>query len=102
MAFSTLTVSDGIHYKNVPLGFSWTTFFFGPIPAFVRGDWMVAIILLVMCILTFNVAGMIVAFFYNRVYLSSLFARGYKVVDCPVGVSTATVCKYLGVKSLPS
>ena len=48
-------------------GFSWTTFFFGPFPAFFRGDIVVGLVITVLNILTFGVAGFIWAFFYKVV-----------------------------------
>ena len=75
--------------KASPLGFSWTTFFFGFLAPLFRGDWLGS--LGVFCVL--SVAGyavspvtvlvfqIIVAVFYNYIYISRLLAKGYEVYD---------------------
>jgi hypothetical protein len=47
--------------KNAPVGFSWTTFFFGPIPALTRGDIIGAFVLLILFFIAFgfSVFGMV-------------------------------------------
>lgn len=41
-------------YKNAPIGFSWTTFFFGALPSLCRGDWLNALIIFI-AFLTSNI-----------------------------------------------
>lgn len=63
--------------RFAPIGFSWTTLFFGPFPALLRGHWIAAIFIAVCCFFTFGLAGIVFAFFYNRWYYSSLINDGY-------------------------
>ncbi|MGQ2286611.1 DUF2628 domain-containing protein [Leuconostoc suionicum] len=73
------------NFKQVKVGFSWTVFFFGFFPALFRGDWKwLSIILLVdiaLAIFTFGIGsgifGIIMAFFYNKLYITDLLASGY-------------------------
>jgi hypothetical protein len=67
--------------KSGVIGFSWTTFFFGGFPAMFRGDWIFGLILIVLNILTFGVAGLIAAFVYNKHYTTKLIEQGYELAD---------------------
>ena len=40
MAYATIYLTNGIEIKKAPVGFSWTTFFFGGWPAIFRQDWL--------------------------------------------------------------
>jgi len=100
MAYAKMMVSNGIEVKKVPLGFSWTMFFFGGFPPLFRGDWMWGIGMLVACALTSGFAGIIGAFFYNKMYAKSLFEKGYKVTELPAGYTEDHVKNYLGYAKL--
>jgi hypothetical protein len=63
------------------IGFSWTTLFFGGLPALFRGDWIMGLILVLLSILTLGVAGLIAAFMYNKHYTSKLVESGYVFAD---------------------
>ena len=80
MAFATITFKSktGI-VKDAPVGFSWTTFFFGFFPALIRGDWLWAVIIFATSFVTLGVAALVFAFIYNRLYIQSLLKQGYKV-----------------------
>ena len=82
MAFATITFKSktGI-VKEAPVGFSWTTFFFGFFPALIRGDWKWALIMFIVGFITFGLAYIIFAFIYNRLYLQDLLKKGFKVKD---------------------
>ncbi|HEY0524287.1 MAG TPA: hypothetical protein VGD08_12915 [Stellaceae bacterium] len=62
-------------------GFSWTTFFFGGLPAMFRGDWLMGLILVVLQFLTWGISGLIAAFVYNKHYTTKLIERGYRFAD---------------------
>ena len=63
-------------------GFSWTTLFFGPIPAFFRGDIATAVMLAAGSTFSFWLSSIIWAFIYNKKYTIALLERGY-LFDAP-------------------
>ena len=75
--------------KEVPEGYSWTTFFFGFLPALFRGDlkWAAIIFIAALAIgaITLGFGGLLVGpifgFFYNKVYTRDLIEKGYEPVD---------------------
>ena len=72
--------------KEIKLGFSWTTFFFGFFVTLVRGDWKWFLILLgteVVLTVTGLIGFMPVlmigfSFFYNKLYAKDLYDKGYR------------------------
>lgn len=72
--------------KDVKIGFSWTTFFFGFFPALFRGDLKWAAIMFITAVavgaLTFGfgawVPGIIFSFIYNKIYIKELLEKGYR------------------------
>jgi len=80
MAFANLQLKDsnGIG-KNAPVGFSWTTLFFGFFPALIRGDWLYGIIMLGAAMITAGISTIVFAFIYNKIYIQNLIKAGYKV-----------------------
>ncbi|MDQ0221202.1 DUF2628 domain-containing protein [Peribacillus cavernae] len=75
--------------KDVKLGFSWTTFFFGFFPALFRGDLKWATIMFVIAALAgvftlgFGawIPGIIFSFVYNKIYVKDLLEKGYRPAD---------------------
>jgi len=71
--------------KNVKVGFSWTTFFFGFLPALFRGDLKWAVIMLLIAAIigsfTFGIGATVVSivfsFIYNKIYIKGLLEKGY-------------------------
>ena len=86
MAHSTLYMRNphtGL-MREAPVGFSWTSFFFGPIPPLFRQDWITAIVIFVLIFaLSFFglnfVLWILQGFFYNKYYLEKLIKEGYQV-----------------------
>lgn len=76
-------------------GFSWTTFWFGGIPAFFRGDIITGAIVIVLSIVTFGFAGILWAVFYNKYYTTKLIERGYKFMGSEYEIQKA--CLKLGI-----
>ena len=101
MAHTIISVTNGVEIKKVPLGFSWTTFFFGGFPALFRGDYNVGIIVIIANAVTYGVTGLVMAFIYNKMYAKALFAKGYYIHALPPGC-TADMVKYeLGYIAFP-
>jgi len=75
--------------KQVKVGFSWTTFFFGFFPALFRGDLKWAAIMFIIEVIlgafTFGigawVSGIVFSFIYNKIYIKELIEKGYKPAD---------------------
>lgn len=78
--------STGIK-KDGFYGFSWTTFFFGPIPALFRSDFLTFIgafvIFVILNVISFGTLGFIAmfvwAFFYNKYYTQNLLKQGFRL-----------------------
>ena len=78
--------------KAAPIGFSWTTFFFGGFPALLRGDlkwavimWIVWLSGLGLSFLTFGITsvvfGIVLAVIYNKRYVVERLEEGYVPAD---------------------
>lgn len=75
--------------KTGYVGFSWTTFFWGFLPALFRGDFLTAIVLFlalpIVSALTAGIGGLVIliawAFMYNKHYTTKLIEKGYEFCD---------------------
>ena len=79
MAFATINFEKNSLTKEAPVGFSWTTLFFGFFPALIRGDMKWAVIIFAATFVTFGLAVIVFAFIYNRLYIQSLVEKGFRV-----------------------
>jgi len=85
--------SNNIYFKNhqtdkirkAPVGFSWTTFFFGFFPALFRSDWKWSIIQIIAAFLTAGISLFIFPFIYNKLYIKDLLNDGFKVKSIETG-----------------
>lgn len=64
--------------KAAPVGFSWTTFFFGFFPALFRGHWSGFLIILLISLITFGLSNLVFMFIYNKMYINHLLSEGYR------------------------
>ena len=80
MAYATIVFEhpDTGVVKRAPVGFSWTYFFFGPIPLALRGDWKWAIITTLIAFGTLGFSPLVFIFIYNKMYIKGLVKAGYK------------------------
>lgn len=67
--------------KTVPTGFSWTTFFFGLIPAAIRGDAKWAGIMALTGLFTLGLAWLVWPFIYNGLYRADLVKKGWSATE---------------------
>ncbi len=67
--------------KNGRFGFSWTYFFFGAFVPAIRGELGVAVLHFVLSIITFGFWQLIVAFLYNKQYMTRMLEKGYVLAD---------------------
>lgn len=73
-------VKNGIT-KSVPVGFSWSVFFFGGFPLLLRGQLAAGALLIIACVYTLGFAGMLAAFFANKWSADDLAAKGWIVAE---------------------
>lgn len=100
MAHNTVYLSNEYEIKKAPIGFSWTTLLFGGIPAFFRQDWKWGSIIIIASIFTYGIAGIVFAFYYNKLYLKELFKAGYFVENYG-SMDEETLRLYVGLLKLP-
>lgn len=67
------------HIRNAPVGFSWTVLLFSFFPPLFRKDWLGAVIIFVLALLTWTLSDWIFAFIYNKMYVKRLIADGFQV-----------------------
>jgi len=79
MAFATVNLEKSGLTKQAPVGFSWTTLFFGVFPALFRGDFKWTLIMLLAALFTAGLAWLVFPFIYNRLYITSMIEGGYKI-----------------------
>lgn len=95
MAHSKIQLEyDGLT-KVAPIGFSWTVFFFNGFPPLIRGHVIMGFIMLVIGFFSFGVSGIILAFFYNKIYLNYLLEKGYRYQSVLSGKSKEEIEKSL-------
>ena len=67
--------------REVPIGFSWTSLFFGPFVPIFRGDALWAIAAILLTGLTGSIFHFIFPFIYNKIHLRELLYKGYEPAE---------------------
>jgi len=83
MAYTTIQFKHPVttEMKQAPVGFSWTTFFFGLFPALFRSDWKWAGIQFLAIMLTWGLSSIVFCFIYNSLHIKDLVNKGFKAVS---------------------
>lgn len=104
----TLQHPNGL-VERAYVGWSWTSFFFGGMPALFRGDalgfsiWAASFIVCLLIGMPFLIAQCIGwAVIYNRWHSRRLIEKGYKVVQSDFGISEANEKVYGSIRSVGS
>ena len=71
--------------KEAPVGFSWTTFFFGPMPMLFRGNWKWFAICFILTLITGGMSGLVFMFIINKLCIKGLIGDGYKAKSVKIG-----------------
>jgi hypothetical protein len=82
--------------SNAPVGFSWTTLFFGPIPALVRGDWKWGAIMFGAAVLTAGISWAVFPFIYNKKFIMDQVITGFKITNFN-GANESLIGSKLGI-----
>lgn len=72
-------------------GFSWTYLFFGWWVPLFRGEIGLAILHLIVTLCTFGLWQLIVAFLYNRQYMTRMLEKGYQLSDTEAAMNQARI-----------
>lgn len=80
MAVDINLTQNGV-IRSIPVGFSWTTLFFGFFVPLFRGDWIWFLIMLFVGVSSLGVLNLIFAFLYNRIYANKLISSGWVPAD---------------------
>ena len=88
MAYATLSLENPRtgQIRHAPVGFSWTTLFFGPIPAIMRGHWTLAVAIGILALMTAVVSDVVFAFIYNKMYVRHLVDDGFKATGGTIDI----------------
>jgi NADH:ubiquinone oxidoreductase subunit H len=91
---SYVLITNSIETKKIPLGFSFTTLFFGGVPLMIRGAWFAGIMLSIMSMITFGIVNVFMAFVVNKSYLNEKLNKGWKI-KAAVGISEAELKSHI-------
>lgn len=85
--------------RTAPIGFNWRLLQFGALLPMYQREWKLCLLVTVGGALTFSVSNVLLAFFYNKLYVRSLIAAGFLARGTEEGC-IAEVEAHLGL-SLP-
>jgi hypothetical protein len=73
------------YLRRAPVGFSWTTLFFGCVPMIFRNAWKWVALLFIGEIVTGGLVNIIAAFIINKIYIEELINDGFKAKSVEKG-----------------
>jgi hypothetical protein len=103
MAHSTLLMLHPVTGESLsaPVGWSWTSLFFGfVVPAF-RQDWWMAIITMLLTVVFMAVVNVVMAVAYNRGYITRMLRQGFVITGYHSDLSRTELEHLLGVRIQP-
>lgn len=100
MASSKVYFTNGVRTKVAPIGFSWTTFFFGFFVPIFRGDWLWFLIQLALAMITSGLSSLVFMFVYNKIYANGLIDEGFKAEKIE-GATSLMIEQKLQIVRLP-
>jgi hypothetical protein len=71
--------------KKANVGFCWHLVLLGPQLPMYHGLWKLGIATLTVQTLTFGVSNLVLAVWYNKLYIRALLAKGFQVFDAEIG-----------------
>lgn len=78
MAISVILYNKNLNeYKIVPVGFSFTTLFFGFLVPLYRKDYLMCLVILLSILLIPLISNLLFAYSYNSIYCKSILKKGY-------------------------
>ena len=98
MAHSNLLLEKNGVRKQCPVGFSWTTLFFGGFPALIRGHAIMGLVQIFLQVLTFSLSAVIFAFIYNKMYINWRLENGFQFVEVSGSKSKSMIEDSLGIR----
>jgi len=83
--------------KEAPIGFNWLLFFAPGLPPLMRNDFKTLFIIVLLLIPTLGLIIPIYALKYNKMYITNLLEKGYKVREVRNG-TLQEASQQLGIK----
>lgn len=100
MAHSTLIMENQTTGELVraPVGWSWTSLFFGFFVPFFRQDWLGGFVSLILTIFVAGAVNIVMAFMYNRYYIGAKVKEGFVVTGAESTYSYAELEQKVGIR----
>ena len=100
MAHSTLIMENPNTGEMIraPVGWSWTSLFFGVIVPFIRQDWIGGFVSLVLTLFVAGAVNIAMAFMYNRYYIGAKVKEGFVVTGAESTYSYAELERKVGIR----
>lgn len=83
--------------RTAPLGYNWRLLQFGALLPLYQREWKLSLLIIAGGALTFGVSNILIAFYYNKLYVRSLVAAGFLARGTEEG-SIDQVEAHLGLK----